>query len=302
MKDSKIKTLLLSVLDWYHIEKRYRVIKSKYKLHILNSKKTIEYIKKYNCSIARYGDGEFDIMYRRKCEDYQQFSDELSQALINVLENRSERLLICIPHPMISGKGLKKHAKEYWKRWLIADNNAIVTKKIIDKTGSSYIFGDSFVSRPYTAYKSKKLTKEIFALLKTIWEDKDIIIVEGTLTRLGVGNDLFSNTKSIKRILTPAENAFASYDTILQTIKDTYNGEMIIMACGPTATMLASDLSKENIQALDLGHVDIQYEWFLHGNDFQAVPGKYTNESRTKLIETDIVDHMYLSQIITDLS
>ena len=40
-----------------------------------------------------------------------------------------------------------------------------------------------------------------FDTLKKIWENKNIIIVEGSQTRLGVGNDLFANTKSIRRIL-----------------------------------------------------------------------------------------------------
>ena len=34
-----------------------------------------------------------------------------------------------------------------------------------------------------------------FDTLKKIWENKNIIIVEGSQTRLGVGNDLFANTK-----------------------------------------------------------------------------------------------------------
>ncbi len=301
MKDSRLKSFLLTVWDSYNIEKRYLRIKFKYHLNILNSEKTIDYIKKHKCSIARYGDGEFDIMYRKTDEGYQKFSNELSQALIDVLDNHSERLLICIPYPLVSGKRLKKRAKDYWKRWLVADNNEIVTKNIIDKTGSGYLFGDSFVSRPFTAYRSIKYSEKIFSLLKTIWAEKDVLIVEGKLTRLGVGNDLFSNTKSIRRILIPAENAFDSYATILQTIIEMWRGEIVIMACGPTATILASDLSKSNIQSLDLGHIDIQYEWFLNGNDFKPVPGKYTNESHIKLIDADFSDDKYLSQIIAEV-
>ena len=80
-----------------------------------------------------------------------------------------------------------------------------------------------------------------------------------------------------------------------------WSGELVIMACGPTATVLASDLSKNNVQALDLGHIDIQYEWFLHGNDFKPVPGKYTNESHVKLIKTDFINENYSSQIIAEV-
>jgi len=43
----------------------------------------------------------------------------------------------------------------------------------------------------------------MFKKLKKIWDGKDIIIIESEKSRLGVGNDLFDNTKSIKRILCP---------------------------------------------------------------------------------------------------
>ena len=40
-----------------------------------------------------------------------------------------------------------------------------------------------------------------FKLLKRIWDGKDIVIVEGEKTKLGMGNDLLSNAKSIRRII-----------------------------------------------------------------------------------------------------
>ena len=39
---------------------------------------------------------------------------------------------------------------------------------------------------------------------------------------------------------------------------------IILIALGPTATVLAYDLSKRGYQAIDVGHIDIEYEWFLN--------------------------------------
>ncbi len=297
---NNIKHFLLKIWDWYVVNQCWIKTKKTNPVIILNTRKTIDYVKKHNCSIARYGDGEFDLMYKGNSEDYQKFSNELSVALIKVLENSSKNLLICIPYPMICVKGLKKHAKRFWKMWVYQGNGKI-TKNIVEKTGKNYVFGDSFVSRPYTAYKSRKKAKKAFSLLRDLWKDKEILIVEGELTRMGVGNDLFSNAKSIKRILAPAENCFDSYSDILKSVLDVWNGELVIMALGPTATILASDLSKEGIQALDLGHIDIQYEWFLHGNDFKPIAGKYTNEAAEKPKIDECLDEEYLSQIVTAL-
>ena len=50
---------------------------------------------------------------------------------------------------------------------------------------------------------------------KKIWEKKDILLIEGEHSRLGIGNNLFNNSKSIKRILCPDINAFKVYDKII---------------------------------------------------------------------------------------
>ena len=63
----------------------------------------------------------------------------------------------------------------------------------------------------------------------------------------------------------PQENAFDRYDIILSCIKQYYQGELIILALGMTATVLAYDLAKEKMRALDLGHIDVEYEWYRMG-------------------------------------
>ena len=67
--------------------------------------------------------------------------------------------------------------------------------------------------------------------------------MEGEKTRLGVGNDLFDNTHSIKRITCPNKNAFAYYELLLQEVKKYSKDHLILLAIGPTATILAADLA-----------------------------------------------------------
>lgn len=88
------------------------------------------------------------------------------------------------------------------------------------------------------------MPQKIFSLLKKLWEDRNVLIVEGAQTRLGVGNDLFSNAKSIERILAPAKNPFDSYDKILSAIVTHCKEHLVLIALGPTATVLATDLFK----------------------------------------------------------
>ena len=64
--------------------------------------------------------------------------------------------------------------------------------------------------------------------LKRIWDNKEIVIIEGEKTKIGIGNDLLSNAKSIERIICPSKNAFLAYDKILASaIKESYGGLVV---------------------------------------------------------------------------
>ena len=87
--------------------------------------------------------------------------------------------------------------------------------KIINKKKKYY---STSISRFYSHLKDKSNAPKHIKMLKKIWENRDIIIVEGEKSRIGFGNDLFNNTKSIKRILCPAKHAFRVYDKILNAV------------------------------------------------------------------------------------
>ena len=98
--------------------------------------------------------------------------------------------------------------------------------------------------------------------LKKLWQDKRILIVEGKKSRLGMGNDLFMTAAEVKRLLCPSVNAFVRYPEILAAVNkliNTNSFDLVICALGPTATVLCFDIA-DKIQALDLGHIDIEYE------------------------------------------
>ena len=92
--------------------------------------------------------------------------------------------------------------------------NKIKMSKIINKKKKYY---SSLISRFYSAFKDKSNSLKYIQKLKKIWDKRDILIIEGEKTRVGIGNDLFNNTKSIRRILCPVKDAFQLYDKILKT-------------------------------------------------------------------------------------
>lgn len=302
MKDSKLKRVLVSIYEFIYDKTLVPRVRIKHRLNIMTAQKTVEYVIKNKCSVSRYGEGEFNIMFWTSKIAFQQQDEQLAEKMRNALRNTSDNLLICMPRTMVCDRGYNEKAKTWWRDWS-KNKQARIVPEIVKRTGKNYIFGDALMTRPYMDLNSKRKSKRIFDSLKRIWNDRDILIVEGDQTRLGVGNDLFANAASIKRILAPAVNAFSCYDDIVESINKHHNGELILLALGPTATVLAADLASESCQAIDIGHIDIEYEWYLSGaKEKKAISGKFTNEVEDGRVVTDCSDEKYLLEIIDRIS
>jgi len=229
--------------------------------NVLSDFETVEYIKKTGCGIARFGDGELALMQGFSIP-FQDKNNALAKRLKNI--KTTKNCLACVPN-VFDLNALKQTTNEeefnFWKKNL---NKFLgLWKKLFGKCN---VVGDAFLSRFYMRKTDKSQTAGYASALKEIWQDREIIFVEGEKSRLGVGNDLFSNSKDIKRIICPSKNAFESYEKILSAVKKSAKKDsLIIVALGPTATVLAYDLCGLGYQALDLGHVDVEYEWFKMG-------------------------------------
>lgn len=108
----------------------------------------------------------------------------------------------------------------------------------------------------------KEAATTAFENIKSLWNGRDILIVEGETSRSGVGNDLFSEAKSVSRLICPSQNAYDKLEKILDAIKKYGRNKLILIMLGPTAKVPVSRLYHENYQALDIGHIDSEYKWF----------------------------------------
>lgn len=118
---------------------------------------------------------------------------------------------------------------------------------------------------------------------------------------MGVGNDLFDNVKSIRRILCPPRDAFDRYQEILNEAQKLEKTALFLIALGPTATVLAYDLFKSGYQAIDAGHVDVEYEWWRMGAKRKVkLERKYVNEAANGKQVSD-AGEFYRKQIIAKI-
>ena len=254
---------------------------------VMSDEETIDYIVNNECSIARYGDGELSIMLGNDISWFQSKSKELKERLLEISKINNKKLLICIPE--VIGKDYKckltEGAINFWNKHKLFYggyyNNFFRKQNIL---------GDTNVTRFYLGVENKERTEEYVKKIKRIWQNKNLLIIEGYNTKLGIDNDLFDNSKSIRRILCPNKNAFDKYDEILNSVIDNYkNDDLVIIALGPTATVLASDLCiNHDIRSLDLGHIDIEYMWYLNNDDKRGnIENKNTAEKSNYEFDED---------------
>lgn len=256
---------------------------------------TLEKLKE-GCSMSRYGDGELNMILGRNFSTFQDPDEMLIRRLKEILKSNIPGHIVCLSD--IYGDFFNKdEVHKSWFRRHLADGGREYDYGLFDMNKEYY---NAFITRPYKDYVDKQGAEERFLALRALWDGRDITIIEGQKTRFGVGNDLISNAKSCERILGPAVNAFDKYEELFAQAKKTNKNRLILIALGHTATVLAYDLALEGYQALDIGHLDIEYEWFLRKTDKKIViEGKYVNEVPLgRTVPEYIPDEKYNSEIV----
>lgn len=259
---------------------------------IRDKTQTLDRILSSKCSICRFGDGEFKVMMGKSIR-FQESSDALTLRLKEIIRSSHDGLLIAIPNVFSSLSAYKERSKMHWRKFLRQHRRTIY--KFLD---FNKVYYDTMVSRPYITYKDSSPVKDHFAGFKMLWDNKDVVLIEGLKSRVGLGNDLLSNAKSVRRILCPPENAFRSYDKILSAATAIDKSCLLLIALGPTATVLAYDLFLKGYRAMDFGHLDIEYDWFLQGAD-EKIPIKHKYVKEVRFIPGDEpMSDDYKSQIL----
>lgn len=269
---------------------------------IASREETIERLLYDHASIARFGDGEFATIQGRIRHKFQTVKDEqLANRLKEVLDSNKKNMLIAIADnygnlDQYTGQA-KREIRHYMTRY--------VRREHLNLLRRDRLYYDAYITRPYVMYADHQTNAPAFRFeqIRKIWNGRDCIFVEGNRTGMGVGNPLFANAKSVQRILAPAENAFSRYQPVLDFCLKQSKNSLFLLALGPTASVLAYDLYQAGYQAIDIGHIDLEYEWFLKGDGRRTfVEGKYNNEIAGGENTEAIGDKEYLDQVIADFS
>lgn len=272
-----------------------KIKKEKYQFPKLHSdEEAVERIVNEHCSLIRFGDGEFEIMAGKERAPFQKCDKTLSEKLREAITTDNDNILIAIADNYGDLDIYTKHYAFGIREYMTEEVRAFHWS-VLDPAKTYY---NAYMFKCYLPYKDKSGTQKRINLIKRIWNQRDIVLVEGSQTRTGQGNDLLDNAGSVKRILCPTKNAFTYYSEILNEVKKVSKDNMILFALGPAGKVMAYDLISWGYQVIDIGQFDIDYEWFRAGKEMRVpVPTKYVAELPPAEVE-EINDKKYAEEII----
>lgn len=262
---------------------------------VLSIDETLDALVQERKSICRYGDGEFLLMLDEKELAFQHFDQELSKRLKQVIRSTDEQILIALPIGFHDLQQLTPEGRGFWKSrivWLYPRLRHLLLP--------GKVYYNAHMTRIYHDLEDKSASERYLQKIMRLWEGRDVVVIEGEKSRLGLGNSLFDRAKSVRRIVAPAHHAFSQCDRIAAYVAESVSRQVLILiALGPTATVMAYQLAKQGYQAVDIGNVDIEYEWYLRRSaDKVKIPFKYTGEAEGGREVEPTRDALYMSQII----
>lgn len=151
-------------------------------------------------------------------------------------------------------------SRAFWK-----DHLLFCRKIYYENCSRNTAYGSAFIARLYMLVQDKTQCRRQFDEIRRIWAGQDVTVVEGAGTHFGVGNDLLDNAASVERILCPPRKAYDSYAEILDACRSIDKNRMVLLSIGASAKPLGLALFHEGYRVLDVGNLDMEYEWYLAG-------------------------------------
>ena len=258
---------LIPVSDWRHAMRdrfdlwliaRYRnkiaFFLSQYP-KVCSETETLKIIAEKGYSIARFGDGEFNMCIGRH-KSFQRYDECLVARLKEILVSDESGFLVGI-NTIRSEADLTV----IWKKFIIRRGHRVLALLDRDRTYESSTITTVFPSEP-TAFENHVV------LLKSIWAGRKVVFVVGADSRFFFEKELFDNIARYEFVYGPAKNAFAKYDELIKQVTNYDKDWLIMISLGPTATVMTYDLFRLGYQAIDLGQTPSRFHLAKYGTRY----------------------------------
>lgn len=285
----KIKNILAAIV-YFLYEKG--ILRNRIKVHTIDE--TIDELLHTDKSMVRFGDGEI-VMIRGVDLMLQQAAPEIGEGLAGILAYQNDDLMVTIPDIFRTLSDHNQASRQFWK------DHLLFNRKTYERyCNKERVYGSTFVSRCYYFAKDRSSCDRWFAKIRKIWENKEVVIVEGTRTHNGVGNDLFDSASGIERIICPPSNAYGALPAILDASLAYDKDRLFLLSVGVAAKFLTVELFQRGYRVLDIGNMDMEYEWYLRNAPDKMSLEKHNivgEEANRQAAEQDEAYARYLEQV-----
>jgi glycosyltransferase family protein len=247
--------------------------------------------------VVRFGDGEILYMTDKLNLPFQKYEERLSKSFQEILKNNHPNLFVGLPEGYHSLKNMSAAGHTFWQSQIVWNYPRF--KKYLNLQSTYF---NASITRLYYGFE-RSYTEANFNRWKQILKADSVLLIEGEKTRFGIGNDLLDGVKQVNRILGPKHHAFDRADEIIAYVEQFDKSfDLILIALGPAAKYITLQLFLKGYRVLDVGNLDIEYEWYLRGvTERIAIPGKYTSEVKGGREVVDLEDDtLYKSQIVAN--
>lgn len=286
--NQKIKDKIADAVYFFY---RHKILKNRIRVYSVDE--TIEQLLTTKKSLVRFGDGEIT-MIRGRSLQLQNTDSMLIEDLKRILQYDHEDLMVSVPDIFDGVEQYQEKSRQFWK------DHLLFSRRIYEKyCRKDRIYCNTSVSRCYYAYEDKSCCGRWFEKIRKIWEGQHIVIVEGNRSHSGVGNDLFSKAASIERIIGPASNAYKKLDELEAECLKYPKDRLFLVALGAAAKPLAESLYLKGYRVVDIGNLDMEYEWFLQKAESKVKLKKHELETEEENRKAGYEE--YLIQIKTKI-
>ena len=234
---------------------KYQILKTP--IWVQSIDETIDELLNTEKSLVRFGDGEMTMMMGKSLQ-LEKHEQQLAEDMKRIIGFEHDNLVVAICNIFGNLDIYRKESQEFWK-----DHLVVRRKEYVKMCNHQKQYGNATISRCYYMYKDKSKCGNQFEKIRQIWKDKDIVVVEGSRTHNGVGNDLLDTAGSVERIIGPAKDAYLSISQIYEACCSYPKDRLFLVSLGAAAKPLVEKLFLEGYRVLDIGNLDMEYEWYL---------------------------------------
>ena len=229
--------------------------------HVLDKAESLNLLETQPKSFTRFGDGEIAIMEGQSIA-FQKYDAELARKMRAILKTKRDDLYVGICSYF---HAIPFTALEHNRRFHLATITGL-RRFVMKETNPEMQYLHASCLIWYVGALRGKACDTVMNRERQLFAGKRIAVVAGKGILDKLSYDVFGLAAEKVIIYAPSKNAFSQYSEIMNKITITVSKDYLVcIILGPTATVMAADLTDMGYMAWDVGHIAKDYDAYMRG-------------------------------------